>query len=364
MSTPITIDWCPARRIGKLQAFLDLHWQPGHVLAHDADLLRWQHRFPGAPESLSVLTARDEGGQIVGALGLILVPFCACGERTTGAWLTTWVATPAARAQQTGLRLIRRALDEPLGFIGTVGANDEALRIYRALGFSTYDRIARWVRVISADSLSTLLGERAPPFEQPRTPPPRPDSLRISPWSDSLAPRWERTWADRIAPGMTGTWRDSAYLRWRYLDHPRFTYAVRVAEDNHGRLRGLSVHRMADAVGAHGIVLRIVELLGDEETMTALAADAIALGERAGAAFADLCCTSAGVAKPLQTCGFTSGTQLSASLPTRLEPLALDETRLTGAFRAKKPLRPLDCDTLYVTSADADQDRPNMPAAA
>ncbi|HTU78179.1 MAG TPA: hypothetical protein VMF09_05400 [Solirubrobacteraceae bacterium] len=358
----LQIDWLPADQIGELQQFIDEHWRRGHRLAYDEELLRWQHRFPGNPERLSFLVARA-GGEIVGALGVIIVSFGMRGVRSSGGWLTTWIATPAARKGHGGLRLLRRALEEPFGFVGTTGANETALTIYRALGFSIRESIPRWVRVISDDALATLLGERSSLHGEPSQTPPLIDGLRISTWSEAHASGWDELWERTLAPRLIGPWRDAAYVRWRYVEHPHFKYEVRVAEDRAGSVRGMAVHRLADVGGADGGVARMVELHGEAAAMTALASDVIALAGRAGAAFAEFFCSAGDVAEPLQACGFTMEREPTHALPVLIEPLNRElPATLTGAFRADGGARGdstvFDSDALYITRSDCDQDRP------
>jgi hypothetical protein len=368
------VEWLPSDGVEELQAFIEEHWRRGHRLAHDGELLRWQHRVPGDPGRLGFLVARA-GGRIVGALGTIVVSFGVAGRRVPGAWLTTWIATPAAREGQGGLRLLRHVLEEPLDFVGTTGANPTALRIYRALGFAISESVPRWVRVIDEEALATMLGDLASRrrelpgwpsateggWEPPRSPP-ATGALRVSTWSEEHAERWDELWERRLAPSLTGTWRDAAYLRWRYVEHPRFAYAVRVAEDP-GGLRGVAVHRVAEVSGAVGRVVRILELHGDAEAMGALAADALAAGARAGAAFAEMYCTAGTVAQPLGACGFTVEPQPTNALPALIEPLNLElPAALTGAFRAGACFggdqAVFESSALYVTRGDCDQDRP------
>ncbi len=369
MLTNVQIEWLPASRIEELQAFIDEHWRRGHLLASDVELLRWQHRFPGEPERLAFLVARADG-RIVGALGVIVVSFGVHGQRLRGAWLTTWIATPAAREAQCGLRLLQRVLEEPFGFVGTTGANDTALRIYRALGFSIRESVPRWVRVISDDALERLLGRRTPPHgASPGAPGEMAASalgngaVRVSTWSVAHAKPWDELWEQTLAPELIGPWRDAAYLRWRYLEHPRFTYAVRVAEDAGGSLRGIAVHRIANAQGAEGRVARIVDLHGDAEAMTALVADVLGTAALAGAAFAEFFCSAGIVAEPLEASGFAVEPEPTHALPALIEPLNLElPARLTGAFRAGAELggdqTVFESDALYITRSDCDQDRP------
>lgn len=356
------IDWLRAEQLPELQAFFDEHWQRGHVLARDAELVRWQHRLPDRPDRMSMLVAREQG-EIVGALGMILVGFCWRGRCIPGGWLAGWIATPHARSRQVGLRLLRHATDSlELEFIGVTGVNDKALRIYRAVGFSICESVPRWVRVISENALARLLAGRVSPLREPANAPTSAAGLQTATWSDALAERWDEAWTERIAPRVVGTWRDAAYLRWRYLEHPRFSYSVRVAQDGDGSVRGMAVHRVAEVLGSRGRAVRVLELLGDEEAMTTLAADAVACAVKAGAAFADMYCTADAVAGPLESCGFTLSAGDGDNLPALFEPIDFNETRLSGAFSAARELdrsRLLHSGALYVTRSDSDQDRPN-----
>ena len=71
----LRIDWLPVSRLEELQAFVDEHWRRGHVLARDAELLRWQHRRRADPETLAVLLA-EEDGRIAAMLGWIEFDAC------------------------------------------------------------------------------------------------------------------------------------------------------------------------------------------------------------------------------------------------------------------------------------------------
>jgi hypothetical protein len=367
MNAPITVEYLHVDRLGELQSFLDEHWAPGHILARDAELVRWQHRGAGDPDRLSMLVAR-EGRRIVGALGLILISFCARGRRLEGCWLAAWIATPAARERQAGLRLLRGVLDDDrLRFVGVTGVNERTLGIYRALGFSIRKSVPRWVRIVSEDALTTLLGDAAAGYRVRSPQAFASDRLQISEWSDAHTERWDELWAGKLAPGLLGTWRDAAYLRWRYAEHPRFAYALRVAEEANGTLRGLAVHRIAEVDGASGRVARLVELLGDPEAMTALAHDVVAAAASADAAFVEFYCTAGFVAEPLRAAGFVREAQPAELLPALFEPIDFGTPTLTGAFRVDPTLgigpAPLDADGFYVTRSDGDQDRPNLPRA-
>src|SRR5712691_7128388 len=106
----VEIAWAGAGEIAELQEFLDRHWKRGHVLARDAELLRWQHRSPRGPDALEIVTARDAGGALLGLLGIIAGEATVRGGRRPAAWLTTWIVPPEHRQRQVGLRLLHHVL--------------------------------------------------------------------------------------------------------------------------------------------------------------------------------------------------------------------------------------------------------------
>jgi Acetyltransferase (GNAT) domain len=359
------IDWLTDGDVPALQLFVAEHMRPGHVFARDAELVRWQYRSPDHAGRLSMLAAREHE-QIVGVLGLIDVAFCVGGRRTPGGWLATWTAARAAREGQVGLRLLQRMLAEPRELIGVVGITDMALRIYRALGFAIRASIPRWVLVVDEDALRRLLGQRG---AVPRRAPSGASTggrLTVTSWSEAHAQGWDEVWRRRLAPQLIGTWRDAEYLRWRYLEHPRFSYSVRVAEDADGELRGLAVHRIVEVRGAEGRVARIVDVLGDREASAALLADVIAAAERAGAAFAEFYCSGDAVAGALRDCGFTLELEPAHTLPALTEPLNVQLSAVVpAAFHvggattgASAGTARMASDAAYITRSDGDQDRP------
>ena len=160
----LLIDWCPIEETPKIQEFIDAHWQRDHVLARDAELLQWQHRMPNEGGQLSVLTAH-EAGRLLGILGIIQFEFCLRGQRLSGAWLTTWVSAPEARPKGVGLGLLKRVLDGSYAFVGTLGVSPSALKIYGSLGFTAWESIPRWIRVMTPAALEHMLPEDALPFD-------------------------------------------------------------------------------------------------------------------------------------------------------------------------------------------------------
>src|SRR5439155_15949976 len=119
----VGIDWLPLARLEELQAFVDEHWRRGHVLARDAELLRWQHRRREDPGRLAVLVA-EEDGRLAGMLGFVEVDVCVGDQRAAGGWMTTWLVVPEARGRGLGLALVDRVLGSEYELVGALAAND------------------------------------------------------------------------------------------------------------------------------------------------------------------------------------------------------------------------------------------------
>ena len=355
------IGWCPAERLGEVQAFIESHWKRGHVLSRDAELLRWQHPRPD-PDELSILVADGPGGELQGILGVIPVPYCTHGKRGEGAWLTTWVVRPEARSGQLGLALLRVAMQGP-DFVGTLGGNDTTMRLLRALRFDTRANVPRWVRGGSPEALRALLGAAGvTPVPAALAASPAgdaPPGITVEPWSHEAAVAWDRTWHERIAGRIAGTWRDSAYLDWRYVGHPRFHYELRLARTSDGDALGLLVYRRQRVQGREEEVVRVLELLGEPQGVNALAVHLArdTVGERT--AFLDFYCTSPPFAAALTGAGgFVAEAALSVSLPALFQPLDARRTALTAALWTPTE-GGFGGDDVYFTRADCDQDRPN-----
>jgi hypothetical protein len=371
-ATDIRIDWCLLDELASLQTFINTYWRRAHVLASDAELLRWQFRNQQDANRLSVLTAW-EGKELLGFLGIIPATFNRYGEALPGAWLAMWSTAPHARGRRVGLALMRRALEGPYELVGALGLNETVTRIFRSLGFFVCESIPRWIRILSVPALERLLTKvTSIPSEAwsdlgdtgQITPITRPASIRIQVWNSETAARWDTAWRGDFAPRLVSTWKDAAYIKWRYVDHPRFEYAVRLAEDvKTGAVTGITVYRVERVRGGEGSVLRVLEFLGWDSAGQALASTIIEAGATAGCAFADFFCTSPPCAVSLEAAGFVQEDRLPA-LPSLFQPLDVNRVHLNGAWSVINGSREFnrtffDTTALYATRSDGDQDRPS-----
>jgi hypothetical protein len=309
----VKIDWAAADEAPLVRELVDRWWKPGHVLARDEALLRWQYRFPGDDGRLSVLLARVDGCP-VGFLGIVQAPFCRRGDVVRGGWLAMWTVAEEVRETQAGLALLLEAL-RGFDVVDCLGFNEQAEAIYCRLGFDVRTPLPRFVALEPR-------GAPAPAAE----------------WDDEA---WDRRWREEIAPSFVGTARDAAFVRRRYLEHPTYRYVVRLAEDAHA----LVVHRV------QGGVVRFLEALGDVDAAAGLVG--LALHEAEGAWLADFTCVNEAHAEPFVRAGFVPEASVPEPPPDRFEPLGRSPRGLGGAFYG------VPADEVYATRADGDQDRPS-----
>jgi GNAT superfamily N-acetyltransferase len=314
----LRIDWLPVSRLEELQAFVDEHWRRGHVLARDAELLRWQHRRRADPDTLAVLVA-EEDGRIAAMLGWIEFDACVGEERVSGGWMTNWLVVPEARGRGLGLALVERAMAHDYEFVGALGANSATLHVLGSAGFAEVG-MYRWVRVFDEDALRGLLGGRE--------------------YREVAAP------GVLGGEGFVGACRDDAFLDWRYREHPRFRYEL-LADTS-----GFAAYRIEQIAGSPVKVMRITDLLGSDPLANAL----VEAAQREAVVFADFYCTSPRFAAPLERAGFAA----VDGLPGRFRPLDFSDRPIVSNFWVAPRLGvDFTGGDLYVTRADSDLDRPN-----
>lgn len=367
------IEWSTVEQLPHIQGLIDTHWRRGHVLARDADLLRWQYGRTENSQRLSALLA-VEGNELVGHLGLIRVDFCFLGDRLAADWLSLFFVAEKARGV-VGPALLKTAMSQDCQFIGCAGFNDTAGRMYEALGFEICPAVPRLVRVFSSSAFAGLLApvKRDYPAHAYRawlatsrsgTRRVSGDTFGICSWSEDTAAQWDDAWQREFAPKLIGTWRDANYLRWRYLNHPRFSYVIRfVRKRQTQQLEGLAVYRIESVRHMQAKVMRVVELLGRPAALKAAADCVVQDARQSQVALADAYCLHPDAAAALRSVGFAKEDEMPAPLPALFQPLDFRRTALRMACwrRADVPLASslLHSGQFYATGSDGDQDRPN-----
>ncbi len=347
----MNVRWAKSDEVPLLQAYLNVHWRKDHILARDEELFRWQYRKPGAGEDPGVLIAIAEG-KILGMMGTISLPMQVSGERIPGSMMALWSVREQDRPKGVGLVLLRELIQQGHAWVGVLGANPATtLAICGRLGFQTLPKIPRYFRFYREDLLQPfgLTGK-----EWKISKPVGRNAPNWVAWSEISEERWDAFWESE-SEGTISVDKRSTYLRWRYLEHPRFQYEMRALMDERGFPQGLIVWRIEIASPLGIPVVRVVEWIGLKKTneMTEYLDE---VGIKSGAAFADYYDTNPHLEGVLEKFGWLEAGKVTEEIPSRFQPIDHAGAPLNGAVLCRHSQRHLP---LVLTRSDGDQDRPN-----
>lgn len=372
----LRVEFCRNEDVPALMQFIATQWRAGHILSRDEALLRWQfppERLDRTRDSGPTILLAWVGNDIVGMLGLTGFVLNLAGRRFTAAWLSQWLAAPQQRRHMPGLRLVWAAQQTGVDALATSGANSVAAPLLARLGLTALPPLLRWVGVFGLDDAARLAGTADPTLstQEARTlcrqywvaerPPVAANGMRLVSWSVPAADSWDRSWNEHFAHTYVGACRDAAFLRWRYREHPRFTYQVRFVErEADAASIGVVVWRVEQLPEHSTSVVRIVELLGIPEGEALLTHAVCDVARESGAAWADFYCSSRTFAEPLVRVGFGLDHDAvdRSVFPARLQPVEPGVHPILPLVRLPRGERIAER-RFYITKADADQDRPN-----
>lgn len=377
MSGDVRIEPCSFHDLDAVQRFIHDHWRAGHILSRDRELLLWQydpHRATSLGfEGPSILLARS-GEQIIGMLGIIPAEFNFRGHCKSGAWMAILNVVPEARSTLAGLKLLNVLPSKGLQAIAVLGINEHVAQVYRGLKYELLADLPRWVAVVDEQASRALLPSDASPHslddlcERHRLPTDINDNgvFDVRSIDHLFGAEWDEFELRSLGRLYVGTRRSAAYLNWRYTNHPSFRYTRLLARTRHREKAGLAIYRLETPIGHHERVMRVVEFLGEEGALRALAARIAIDAREHRVAFADFYCASERFARPLADVGFhRQWTEPEKTvLPCRLQPIEHGAFPMRGAFLISRDVsefsgRLLAADDLYITKSDGDMDRPN-----
>lgn len=361
-----------------IAAFLNEYWAKDHIYVRDKKLFDWTfHRASHWEEPGYSFALAEDAGQLVGILGGIPFSFNSFGTVSAGIWIANYVIRPDYRRGPTALQLLSVFRNLSRHAVIAFGINPATSAIYRVLRGEVLPYLPRRLAIFQGaeERLRNLLAIAYPDWEAARQralaerfvlPAPAASALGHG---SSLPPDWDRVDWPAIAKTTIGAARDSDYLRWRYLEHPRFEYRmVTVVE---GERTGLLVWRLetirqSAAEGRRDVdrIARIVELFPASPTNgRALLAAALEEMREAGALGADFYGYHAGANRCLEEAGFidTSTVEDGERMPSRFQPLDGKGGGILSAMFLKEPAPGFAASDSpwYWTKSDSDQDRPN-----
>ena len=367
----------------KAAEFLDRYWANNHAYVKMPQLFEWTfgHHACWDRDTYSFAIAEKES-EVIGILGGVPFLLNAYGRTSYGVWLANWMVHPSNRSGRCALALLKQFTRPPFDATIAFGINQDVMRIYQAMQWKVVEDIPRYFFILpdAIERMTDLLMHTYPDWDAQRarslaqavaltgfqgTP---AEADRFSPPEWNL---WDQyTWA-QLALETTGAARNSAYLKWRYLEHPIFKYRFITVPE--GDRIGLAVWRletirqsMPDGLKDLDTLGRLVEFMPVSEQNCKMLLSLLESDLRSqGAMGADSYCYHGKIGTWLEQAGIKEVEKhpSGGSIPARFQPL---DAKRGGHIRSalscqlEPPRYPLSpgCHW-YWTKSDADQDRPN-----
>lgn len=345
-------------------------WNPNHVYCRNPELLKYlvyntpyRENFCGSNENTSFFIIVD-ANKIVGLHGFIPLEGNILGK-SVPASTATILKIDKQNYKFIGIDLLHETFkSNPYIHLG-VGINSRVKRLYKALGWYTFDDFPRWIWTENYNNLQKLfnipeysnLNILNNKFE-------KKVSTDVELVDDLEEDKWNDFYNKVFAPQTVGVKRDYKFLKWRYIDYPFFDYKLLVIKDRLGQYKGLAVYRIENILDGQYRLGRILEFIYDDiDYGIKLAAKLQTIAN--DILFWDFYCLSSITALALERCGFIrlDSNESKKYIPTRFQPIDYEIMNIQGTIRlndaAKKLVNLVTDQQWYVTKGDADQDRPN-----
>lgn len=365
----------------KVAGFLDEYWARDHAYVKMPELFDWTfgRRDLWDHDGYSFAIAESEAG-VVGILGGIPFLFNYYGQTSYGIWLVNWMVRPSDHHGGWGFFLLKRFARTPYNTIISFGINRDVARIYQAMRWKVIEDIPRYFFILpeATRRMATLLRTTYPDWDMEKIQSLSNAFILYRKFTTDTAAKssllewdyWDNNGWKPIAAESIGAVRDSAYLTWRYLEHPFFKYRFIIVPE--GDRLGLAVWRPETIRRVTPAGLEELDVLGrviefmpvSERNCEFLLSSLVSEVRSSGAIGADFFCYNDKIGKWLNKLGFLEVgiSPLGKKIPSRFQPLDNRGGQIMAAVSSKiePPSYPSTSGChWYWTKSDSDQDRPN-----
>lgn len=328
-----------------VRQFVDVYWRPGHILARDEALLRWQHQ---GPEDRLNFVLGERGGEVVGLLGFIDSSRYDPTDLPGSISLTTWVTRSDPPTTGLGIGMLRfLERERQPALVSTVGVAVDAQRLLGALGYETGEMEHRVILNPAKSSLEIAwvgVGFREADGVEVMSGGVRAVRGQIG--------RWDYDYSDLLARHNAAIIPEKslAYLEARFTDHPAYEYwtITLVSGDRPTCLLVCRTIKVGET-----LIARCVDKVGDltsDNSASLLQQLVVELDLE----YLDFVCH-----RPVRGSSFPRGFRVSRAgsdmwVPGFFEPYRREPRTLRYAARSRTTVKEVE-----LWMADSDQDRPN-----
>lgn len=363
----------------RISEFLANHWSATNIYVREPKLFDWTFGRQSLwdHDGYSFALSEDKGN-VVGILGGIPFAMNFFGQQYRALWLANYMISPDYRRGPLAMRLLKMMRREPYRMTIAFGINPQTAPIYQVLRWRLVENIPRHFVVLpqasermcellrlthtgwTRDRIEALVSG----FRLPNLPEELPES------ESSLPENWNDIGWESIARRTVGAARDTAYLKWRYLDHPVFSYRLIVIRENDRTgllVWRLEAIRLKTQLGESSFdrIGRVVEFLpASWQNAQALFSRLLHDLNEACVIGADFYCYHGDTRKLLADLGMSPVESHTDGqyIPARFQPLDNKTSMIMSSMFAPEEMPVCSFDSncpWYWTKSDADQDRPN-----
>ena len=292
-------------------------------------------------------------GEIIAVMGLTERTFFLDGKKEKGVELTTWIVEEGSRNLGLGPKMIDYLKSKYSVMFG-MGISEQALPVYLRMGFKYLKSIPRFVRVLNYEAVRKF-GYSTPLLKKLSRVEVGNEKYTVLDISKNIVDEI----FNRFAKDNNLFLRDYDWINWRYIDHPSFSYNVKIIENEEHR-KCLVVYRI-DILDELKI-MHCVDLLGDKNACLSTISFLEDEGKNLGVDIIDFYSTNSEVNSffiyknwlSVLDCDFFD-------FPHLFHPIELRRPSTTSLIMWSKETSSLyNVGKLYITKQDCDFDRPVM----
>ena len=345
-------------------------WNGNHVLLKSEALIRWQYQGFGANAGMHFPVLFDKDGRMIGFRGVfpveVNVPTKTGIITTTMAVGSLYLVIPEFRGQKLGLAL-QQFTQECYGNYMAIGSNlGTSAPIYKKSGYLMLDQMRRYLVPFNED-YNSLLIEPNDSYKQYlwKNVGDTVEEAKLSPNELSLI------WGNSPLSKMLSINKSESFWKWRYLNHPTYKYFIFGGKDEGGIVVGRICHFYKDnGVMSKKTLFRILEIIPTDEypdsqifsqKLHDLVCGVLSWAKANECAGAEAYLTTNVFDTILKQCGMLLNTKVNdLNIISNYEPMTISPKLTNVSIYLGEDNIIGDFNSVYMSLADADQDRPNI----
>lgn len=349
----------------EFKELLRTSWNENHIFFKSEELLRWQYNGCGKQSGMHFPVLFNRDGRMIGFRGAypaeINIPYNNKVVTSSIAIGALYLVIPEYRGKKLGLAL-QQFTQEYYGNYMAIGSNlGTSAPIYRKSNYLMLEQMHRYVTFLNMDAKVLCLSNYTPYLTDKKSNYNKAEAVDISP------KEMEVIWKESPCSEMLSINKSEDYWNWRYYKHPIYKYVFFGGKDNGGVIVGRICNLYKDKNRQiDPTIFRIIEIIPDHNSFCSSKLSELMIGvinwaRLKGCCMIETYMTTNIFSNLLVNCGFRLlSAEESKMIVSNYEPMS-ESHKLTNVsiyIGCENDCKSFD--TIYLSIADSDQDRPNL----